>query len=609
VARYSLPPEIDLVRLRDAVRADRLSLETFRREREDAVKQYVGYHYSRGGTTAQVPVNLIGLYVSVMSRALVAKEPRVMLSTFDAKARPAVDQMQQWLNEEAERTNLGDTLRRWVIDALFSVGILKVALASPDDLSMTDAEVSVGEPLASVVDLDDWVCDLYARDPSEFSYCGHRYRVPLDVAKKLYRRGRGEELHPSSRGDTNAEGDFRVNVIGRGTRGSSQEFEEYVDLWEIYLPRHRLVVTLLDDGGLPADGVRVKPLRVQKWIGPYCGPYHLLGFGVVPGNVMPKSPVMDLMDLHLAVNRTYRKLVDEVDRYKSVLPVRGAAMDDAGRIKQANDGDIIQCDNASEAKEVAYGGPAQILQLFVQDLMQKAEYIGGNMALLGGRAPQSRTAAQDKMLNENAGAGVADMQGTVVSGVASVMKAFCWYGWHHPTKTYDTSRGIPGTDYSISRKLHPFDPTSENFLNLSAQGATMRQGPLPNLKVDPYSLAHTTPQQRSQFLTSVVAEMTPLMQLLQSQGVQFDINAYLDLKAKYGDEPDVQKVFKYAEPMGEDATNAPSGSDSGIGPRSPAMNGGTYTRVSVGQNSPAAKANDLRTQLMAAGQNGKGNEQ
>ena len=37
------------------------------------------------------------------------------------------------------------------------------------------------------------------------------------------------------------------------------------------------------------------------------------------------------------------------------------------------------------------------------------DFIGGNLALIGGRSPQARTAAQDKMLNENASAGVASM--------------------------------------------------------------------------------------------------------------------------------------------------------------------------------------------------------
>ena len=600
-----LPDGVDLTRLREAVRQSRSDLQVFRREKADAIKQYVGYHYSKGGTTAQVPVNLLGMYISIMSRALVAKEPRVMLSTFDDEMRPAVDQMQQWLNEDVERTGLANTLRRWVIDALFSVGILKVALASPERLTTTDAEVLVGEPLCSVVSLDDFIVDLHAREASEVSFIGHRYRVPLDVANKLFKTAKDDKLHASDSDDLNSEGDMRANVIGRGDGGSLKQYKDYVDLWEIYLPLDgQIIVTLRDDGGLPGDEKSGKPLRVQKWVGPYCGPYHLLGFGLVPDNLMPKSPTMDLIDLHMATNRTYRKLVEQVDRFKSLLPVRGAAMDEGNRVKQASDGDIIQADNAGDMKEVAFGGPSQLLQLFVQDLQSKFDFVGGNLALLGGRGPQSRTASQDKMLNENASTGVADMQGTVVAGVSDVMKAVCWFHWMHPQKVMRTSKQIPGTDDSIPRNLHPYNPDAENFPSLVAQGATMRRGPMPNLRVDPYSLTHKTPQERLGFFTSTLTQLTPYLQSMQQQNIMVDFNALLEILSKLGDEPELKKVFKYQEPVTPDQETPPADGAAGKSP----VSDRTYTRVSVGQGSQAAQGQSMMAQLMkgAANSNGDG---
>jgi hypothetical protein len=323
----------------------------------------------------------------------------------------------------------------------------------------------------------------------------------------------------------------------------------------------------------------------------------------VPANLMPKSPTMDLMDLHLAINRNERKLVDQADRYKSVLPIRGAAMDEGNRIKQASDGEIIQADNADSAKEVAFGGPAQVLMLHGQELRQLFDFIGGNLALLGGRAPQSRTASQDKMLNENASTGVADMQGTVVTGVSRVMKAMCWFHWMHPQKVMNTQKAIPGTDDYISRTLHPYNTDAANHADLMARKATMRVGAMPNLRVDPYSLTHKSPQERLQFFTAVLTQLQPYLQMLQQQNIMVDFNALLEVFSKLGDEPELKKVFKYQEPVTPDQ-ETPAADGTGKSP----VSDRTYTRVSVGQGSQAAQGQDLHAQIMkgAASTNGTG---
>src|SRR5207253_775171 len=140
---------------------------------------------------------------------------------------------------------------------------------------------------------------------------GHRYRAPLEVIRnsKIYSKGR-KDLSPSTDTAYNLEGDERISMIGRTYLGmDSEEFEDFVDLWEVYLPRHRMVLTLIDDqltgasktgmtNGSPADA-----LRAQHWLGPETGPYHLLSYGMVPGNAMPKAPIMDLIDLHIFANQ------------------------------------------------------------------------------------------------------------------------------------------------------------------------------------------------------------------------------------------------------------------------------------------------------------------
>ncbi len=55
------------------MRHDRLALQRFRQERHAAVRQYVGNHYSDGGTPEAVPLNLISLYTQIVSRSATAR--------------------------------------------------------------------------------------------------------------------------------------------------------------------------------------------------------------------------------------------------------------------------------------------------------------------------------------------------------------------------------------------------------------------------------------------------------------------------------------------------------------------------------------------------------
>ena len=119
-----------------------------------------------------------------------------------------------------------------------------------------------------------------------------------------------------------------------------------------------------------------------------------------------------------------------------------------------------------------------------------------------------------------------------------------------------------------------------------------RKGPPPIVKVDPYSLPRQTPQSRLAFINQVLQTIGPFMQALQQQGIELDGNALLDLFAKYGDEPDLQKVFHYAESAGP-----PESQGDGSAPGMPANTTRTYERYSSGGQGPQEKAADLSTDI------------
>src|SRR4051812_28542741 len=161
---------MDLERLCPALKSARWVLESARANRKEMVREYVGRWYSEAGSRRVVPLNLIALYCNIVGRSLIPKNPRFLFSTFNPKQKPVAAACQDWINQKVQDMHLDRTLQRWVFDALFGMGILKVGLATPADAEMAGWNLKAGEPFCENIDLDDWVHDPHCRDLREATF-------------------------------------------------------------------------------------------------------------------------------------------------------------------------------------------------------------------------------------------------------------------------------------------------------------------------------------------------------------------------------------------------------------------------------------------------------
>jgi hypothetical protein len=573
--------EIDIHGLCRAMSQSRLQLRYQRRERVHMVRQYMGSHSSEEGLHARVPLNLLSMYVQIVGNSLVAQHPRMMLSTFNRQAKPVVRSMQDWVNRQIKHINIKSTLRRCVIDSLFGIGICKVALANVPEAAKYAWNLKAGEPFAARVDLDDFVFDPHARAFEEADFIGHRMRVLLDTVRDNphYNKSR-KDLSPVDDEPYNVEGDEKISVLQRTySYGITQDFEKYVDIWEVYLPKHRLIVTLPDDylsGPIPSssDGA----LGVQRWIGPQNGPYHILGHMVVPGNAMYKAPIQDLVDLHEAANQTLRKLMRSIERIKDLAAAPGLAMEDAARVMNANDGDVLQVNNPDLIKQFVVGGNAiQHLSTVFTMFKELFSYAAGNMDIAGGLSPQSKTAHQDEMLNQNASRLVSTMQAETTAFVQSVVEGMCWFYHNDPISVrhipYDL-QGVKGI--STMRTVTPDMRKTVPWHMLQ-------------MEIDPYSLMPKTPEGRLASMNQVVTSIViPMMQMLTQQGITFDMNAYLQKVAQYMDQPDLAEILTIRE-----ATAPTQGGDGGGDAPSPSETTRNYVRSNVSTQTNQSRARSL----------------
>jgi hypothetical protein len=262
----------------------------------------------------------------------------------------------------------------------------------------------------------------------------------------------------------------------------------------------------------------------------------MLGFGVVPSNVLPKAPVQDLIDNHMWVNRIYRKLQRQSENQKSLLLHSNTASDDAAKIKSADDGEIVPCDQPDSVKERGFRGPNQALQAIAMQIEKTFNEQAGNLEMMGGLSAQSATATQDKMLNANASQVVANMQAASIGLAVSACKALCWFWHHNPHHTMRTMYEAPNApEFGAQQYVTPEDRGQIPFEEL-------------DIKVDVYSMQPTTPMARLQSITQVLGLIQPFMGMAQQQGIMLDLNTLMDIIGKYGDMPELKEFLTTTEP-------------------------------------------------------------
>jgi hypothetical protein len=179
-----------------------------------------------------------------------------------------------------------------------------------------------------------------------------------------------------------------------------------------------------------------------------------------------------------------------------------------------------------------------------------------------GRASQAPTLGQDKMLQQSSSQQITDMQDRTVKFVSETSNALLWYFHHDPYKVQKSEHTImPGV--SVQRQVTPQERTRLKFEDL-------------NIKVDPYSLKHSTPQEKMAQLNQIVNQtIVPMMPLLQQAGVRFDVTVFLKKASELLDLPELPEMVTISEPPMQ-----PEGGPAGAPPRMPNQTERTYTRES-----------------------------
>jgi len=275
-----------------------------------------------------------------------------------------------------------------------------------------------------------------------------------------------------------------------------------------------------------------EPLRVTQWTGPEHGPYHILGFNEVPGNVMPLSPASVLIDLHELTNKIFRQLARQAERQKTITFANGKSIKDAERVVNANDGEVIRVDEVNGIKEVRYGGADQQNMLFAQQARQLFSYFGGNLDSVGGLGAQADTAKQEQLISGSASQRMASMGEHVQKWASGIINDLSWYLWHDPLINMPVVKRVEGTDIEVEERFSP-ETQEGDFFDY-------------NINVNPYSLKEKTPSEQVQAVMQYLQFVGPYMPMMQQQGMNIDFDKLTDMVAEFGNIDKLKDIITFS---------------------------------------------------------------
>lgn len=581
-------------RLRSAITSSRRQLEGFRKERFRFISEYVGKRYSYYGARDKVPTNMVAMLVSIHRRLLASGLPRVMCSSDYGETKAQAYDLQIGLNILLEEMDFDLEQQDCIVDALFSVGIMKIGESPYGMLDMEGENVPVGEPFACVVDLDDFVIDMSARSFRKCGFIGDRVRVAKDdlIASGRF-AGHEDRMVAMDNRYYDETGQELVERIDTGSDYMHEGARDHTEYWEIFRPEFQdVVVFLCDDQGLPTSA----PVEHRDWDGPpsyhgSVGPYHPLGFDPVPNNPLPVSPVALVFDLHDLSNVMYRKISRQGLRQKTVTGVRTGKSDDGNNIISANDGEMIRLDDPRNVNEVNLGGFDQNNMLLFANTKQLFSYYSGNLDVMGGLSPQADTLGQEQILQGSSSRKLSDMQETVVTWTKGCTRAVAWWYWNNPIIETTGTKSIPGTDVTL-----PFTHGPEN-----------RIGEIERFLIDiePYSMVHRTPQGKLQDLFGIYERVVlPMLPMLGDFGVGFDFKQFLELIAQYSDLPELRDIMMMLPREVTPAAVGQGGAGTGHRPQSSPTTRRTYERINRSAGSMKSPEEQMMGKLMGQSQNG-----
>lgn len=516
-----------------AIKTSREQLEDYRRVRHELIRDYCGSWYSDEGARSKTLVNLMNQTARIYTVALAANNPQAMVSTPNVNNWPFAKRFETNLNKLISDMALDETFRAIVLDAFFCIGVGVVMMRDTNTRfhgileSEEDVWLDPGEPWFNRVSIDDLILDMAAKELTKMRYCGHRYRADYEkvMDEPGYEKSVKDKLTPTSK--KNAESPEHANDIGSGHVVDDDELKPMVWLQNVWVAENQSIATMSADQDLP-------PLLEKEWTGSQAGPYKFLSLGIVPDNIIPASPAVNLKGLHDLQNRLHVRMEEDSDAHRVVNVYPPGMEDQADLLKNAKRNDWVRGSDPKSIEQKELGGIDQRDMALASFIEQEYDRFAGNLSVMGGLGPQADTVGQEEMVHGQVSRMEADMRMAVVSFASDAILDLGRLMWEDQTLELQSS--VPVGNTGIDVRL---DWTPEHRVGDFEEY---------EFRVEPFSMVFRTPQQKLAELYETLDRIAPLWPLFQQSGATMDVEAIYDEIARLSNRPEFRRFITFATP-------------------------------------------------------------
>jgi len=424
-----MPEEVTSQKVQQVAKRGFERMQQYRRARAIFVKEFVGQYYCGiKGLSGDEPINLIFHTIKTMVPNLVMQNPINELITDFTPQRLYGELLGLAVDKTERDIKLKQTLRAWIVNAIFAMGIVKTGIAASGEmLQFGDIRVDPGRIYTGLVDLDDFVIDPVCTELEKATFLGDRIRTPRQLL--LDTDGYDHDLViklPRSKYNV----DKRVEDITKNNIAQMEMYtlQDFVDIVELWVPEANAIVTIPDPMQITFD----KYIRMKDYYGPKEGPYTFLSFTPpVPNNPLPVASVSLWYDLHRMANRIFKKTMDQADRQKDILLYNPGQADEAQDVIESRDGDSVASVDPKGIQVVSFGGQNRSNEMMLQELQIWYNYISGNPDQMAGNIPRvakgRETATRSQILQANANVSIEDARGILYDQTAEISRKIAWF--------------------------------------------------------------------------------------------------------------------------------------------------------------------------------------
>lgn len=563
--------------LHKSIEASFRGLEPFRNLNRRLVREYAGPAYGECETKRKY-LNMTSQLVDAYMMLLAANRPQADISSRYESLRGYAKHFETGVNNLVAEIGLEFTIRRWVLDAFFCVGVIKTHMKDAGEIQFEkNLWMDPGTPFASNVSLDNFVYDAGAKSWGELRWAGDMYRVPLEDIKKgveigMYDPDVAKDIVPTSKYRVDKD---RLESYSQGNEVDLDEFQPMVDLADIWVQRDKKIYTFVVSDRTKFCIKNQMPLATMEWNDPESGPYHILGFNEVPENIMPVGPAVHMDELDRLINNLLRKQARQAMRQKDATIYSGQGAETAKRWKNAPDGGMFQGDPQGMAT-ISEGGANPQNMMFLANIIDIYKNACGGLDTLRGTGPAAGTVGQEQLIQDANNRAIAQMQYRVMDATRRLLKSLAFMLWNDEFKEISGRLELPGTGYAADATWRPGDREG-NFLDY-------------NFDVNVFSMTYRPPAQVAQELMQYAMNViVPLQPTLQQQGGMFDVAAFNEMMAELTGRDEYKRMVTFSSPPESDS----EGPTTSVKP--PNTNR-TYTRRSVSTGTPAGAAQSMMQQ-------------